>query len=50
MIIRFLIAVAVVYIVWRIYLRVFRQKRCVNCSTYLEKEAQVCSRCNTIQP
>jgi len=39
----------IIFIVYKMYQRLFRQKRCTACSKMIYREAAICHHCNTIQ-
>jgi len=49
LIVRALFTLIVIFLAYKLYQRLFQQKRCVACSKMIFKEAAICHYCNTIQ-
>lgn len=49
MIVRALFTLIIIFLVYKMYQRLFRQKRCVACGKVIFREAAICHHCNTIQ-
>ncbi len=47
--IRTAIMLAVMYGLYRFYMRMFREKKCSSCGKYIGREAAVCHFCNVVQ-
>jgi len=47
--IKALIILAVIYIPYRLYKRIFQEKRCSACGKHIKKQAPICHHCNTVQ-
>jgi len=46
---RALFTLIVIFLGYKIYQRLFRQKRCAACGKMIFREAAICHHCNTIQ-
>jgi len=49
LIVRAFFTLIVIFLGYKIYQRLFRQKRCIACGKMIFKEAAICHHCNTIQ-
>jgi len=49
LIVRALFTLIVIFLVYKIYQRLFRQKRCTACGKMIYREAAICHHCNTVQ-
>jgi len=49
LIVRALFTLIIIFLVYRMYQRLFRQKRCVACGKMIFREAAICHYCNTVQ-
>lgn len=49
MIVRALFTLIALFLIFKLYQRMFQQKRCVACSKLIHRDAAICYHCNTIQ-
>lgn len=47
--IKTLIILAIVYAMYRLYMRMFNEKPCSSCGKYISKPDPVCHHCNVVQ-
>ncbi len=49
MIMRALVTLLIIFAAYRLYLRLFKECRCIACARWISSEAAICHHCNTVQ-
>jgi len=49
LIVRALFTLIIIFLIYKTYQRLFREKRCIACGKMIYREAAICHHCNTIQ-
>jgi len=49
LIVRALFTLIIIFFVYKMYQRLFQQKRCTACGKIIYREAAICHHCNTVQ-
>ncbi len=49
MIVRAVFTLIVIFLIFKLYQRLFQQKQCVACGKHIARQAAICHYCNTIQ-